>query len=152
MFNRNNTLGPDSRSHNSVATSVGNRSITSMWRERFVWYNFGKNIFAFIFFSTHLIFNTSLYCVLVFFVIVSYCLQCFISTNEVRESRSIIKSCITTINVAKEWRLMWSLNHKNVLSKRGIILLWNEMNQYWFLEYPKISEIHDWYRSQYANF
>merc|ERR1712223_2099548 len=32
----NNTLGPDSRSHNSVATSVGNRSITSMWRERFL--------------------------------------------------------------------------------------------------------------------
>merc|ERR1719211_667227 len=32
----NNTLGPDSRSHNSVATSIGNRSITSMWRERFL--------------------------------------------------------------------------------------------------------------------
>ena len=152
MFNRNNTLGPDSRSHNSVATSVGNRSITSMWRERFVWYNFWENIFAFIFFSTHLIFNTSLYCVLVFFVIVSYSLQTFYFYKWGPRIVRITKSCITTINVAKGWRLMRSLNHKNVLSKRRVILIWNETNQYWFLEYPKISEIHDWYRSQYANF
>ena len=112
---------------------------------------FGKNIFAFIFFSTHLIFNTSLCCVLVFFVIVSYSLRCFISTNEVRESRSIIKSCIATMNVAKGWRLVWSLNHKYVLSKRRIILPRYKMNQYWYLEYPKLSEIHDSNKSQDAN-
>ena len=39
IFIRNNTLGVDSRSHNSIATSVGNRSITSMWRERYTFVN-----------------------------------------------------------------------------------------------------------------